>query len=141
MFRDMIENNLFAEYIQSPSGFYGTSVEAIRSATAMGMLVLIEIDVAGAQRLKKQLHFAARYVFIKPPSFKALEARLSNRATENEDSIQKRMDRARHKIQCADIPGVDDPTIVNDDPLRLSRSLRRISSAGPTEKELFRVVL
>lgn len=58
---------------------------------------------------------SARYVFIKPPSFAALESRLRSRGTEDEDAVTKRLAQAKNELEYADTPGVHDIIIVNDD--------------------------
>lgn len=66
----------------------------------------------------KQIKFTdlnARYVFIAPPTFEALESRLRNRGTEKEESIQKRLQQARREIEYSKTEGVHDIIIVNDD--------------------------
>lgn len=57
----------------------------------------------------------ARFVFVKPPSFEALEQRLRGRGTEDESAIIKRLEQARKELEYADTPGVHDIIIVNDD--------------------------
>jgi guanylate kinase len=63
----------------------------------------------------KQSSIAARYVFIAPPSLEALEARLRGRGTENEASVQKRLNQAHNELEFSKTPGVHDKIIVNDD--------------------------
>jgi guanylate kinase len=63
----------------------------------------------------KDTDLNARYVFIAPPSFEVLEARLRGRGTEEEGSIQKRLLQARNEIAYSKIEGVHDIIIVNDD--------------------------
>ncbi len=66
----------------------------------------------------KQIHaspLSARYIFIAPPSFSALEARLRGRGTESEESIQKRLAQAKNELEYSKTPGVHDIIIVNDD--------------------------
>jgi guanylate kinase len=57
----------------------------------------------------------ARYVFIAPPSFEALESRLRGRGTEKEESIQKRLEQAKLELDFSKTEGVHDTIIVNDD--------------------------
>ena len=57
----------------------------------------------------------ARYVFIAPPSFDALESRLRGRGTEKEESIQKRLQQAKLELDYSKTEGVHDAIIVNDD--------------------------
>jgi guanylate kinase len=57
----------------------------------------------------------ARYVFISPPSFEELERRLRGRGTETEESIRKRIARAKIEMEFSKTPGVHDEIIVSDD--------------------------
>lgn len=63
----------------------------------------------------KQSTISARYVFIAPPSVKALEDRLRGRGTEKEESIQKRLEQAKVELEYSSTPGFHDKIIVNDD--------------------------
>ena len=63
----------------------------------------------------KQTGYDARYVFIAPPSFEALESRLRGRGTEKEESIQKRLAQAKLELEYSKTKGVHDLIIVNDD--------------------------
>jgi guanylate kinase len=69
----------------------------------------------GVKQIKASSSIDARYVFIKPQSFEALETRLRSRGTEKEEDVQNRLARARVEIEYVDRPGVHDKIIVNDD--------------------------
>ena len=70
----------------------------------------------GVKQMKaKKPSIDARYIFIKPPSFKTLEARLRSRGTENDEDVQKRLAQAKVELEYADTPDVHDKIIVNDD--------------------------
>jgi guanylate kinase len=71
----------------------------------------------------KKTTLDARYVFIAPPNFEALEARLRGRGTENEESIQKRLTQARAELEYSTTEGVHDKIIVNDDKQRAFEEL------------------
>ncbi len=71
----------------------------------------------------KNTDLNARYVFIAPPSFEALESRLRGRGTEKEDSIQERMKQAKKELDYSKTPGVHDVVIVNDDKEQAYREL------------------
>ena len=68
----------------------------------------------GVKQVKKT-DLNARYVFVAPPSFEALEARLRGRGTEKEESIQKRLQQAKLEMEYSKTEGVHDVVIVNDD--------------------------
>lgn len=76
-------------------------------------MAILDIEMEGVKQMKANID--ARYVFIKPPSFEALETRLRSRGTENEEQIQRRLAQAKVELEYADTPGVHDLIIVNDD--------------------------
>ena len=119
----LISQEAFAEFTVFSGDYYGTSKQTIADQTAKGLVVLLDIEMEGVKQMKRNPDIDARYVFIKPPSFEALEARLRRRGTEKEGSIQKRLARARAEIEYSDMPGVHDIIIVNDDLERAFREL------------------
>lgn len=90
-FSSLISQKAFAEYAIFSGHFYGTSKQTIADQTAKGLVVVLDIEMEGVKQMKADPGIDARYVFIKPPSFEALEARLRSRGTENEEDIQKRL--------------------------------------------------
>jgi guanylate kinase len=59
--------------------------------------VLIEVDLAGARAVKRALPEALT-VFLAPPSWEDLEARLRERGTETPESMRRRLDTARVEL-------------------------------------------
>lgn len=76
----------------------------------------------GVKQIKKA-GLDARYVFIAPPNFEALEVRLKGRGTETEESIQKRLTQAKAELEFSKAEGVHDQIIVNDDKERAFKEL------------------
>lgn len=91
---------------------YGTSKATIEEQTAKGKVVVLDIEMEGVKQIKAT-EFPARYVFIAPPSEEELERRLRGRATDSEESIQKRLAQARNELAYSRTPGVHDKIIVN----------------------------
>lgn len=89
-FERRIENNEMLEYAKYGSNYYGTPLEPIKQMTAEGKVVILIIEVQGAQLVKNLLP-RARRIFIAPPSLEVLEQRLRTRGTETEEAITKRM--------------------------------------------------
>lgn len=116
-FTTLVSHNGFMEYTSFGGNFYGTSRQTIAEQMAKGQVVLIEVEMEGVKQIKADLgtNLEPRYVFIKPPTFEMLEARLRNRATESEEDIQKRLSQARNELQFANSPDAYDKIIVNDD--------------------------
>lgn len=104
----------FIEYARVHTNLYGTSVESVRAVTAAGKTCLLDIDVQGAEAVKRT-PLNALFVFISPPSFGALEERLRGRGTETEEKIQGRLNVARTEMGYVKKPGFFDDVIVNDD--------------------------
>ena len=59
--------------------------------------MLIEVDLAGARAIKKAMPEAIA-VFLAPPSWEDLEARLVGRGTETPEAMQRRLDTARIEL-------------------------------------------
>ncbi|KAK6824677.1 Guanylate kinase [Apiospora arundinis] len=113
-FEDLIAKDGFVEHAKFGSNRYGTSKKTIEEQTAKGRVVVLDIEMEGVKQIKAS-GIDARYVFIKPPSFEALEQRLRGRGTETEEAVSKRLAQAKVELEYADTPGVHDIIITNDD--------------------------
>lgn len=81
--------------------WYGTLWSEVSPFLEAGKWVLLEIDVDGAENVLKQFSEPIS-IFIRPASFEELERRLRSRATETEESIQRRLNVARRELGLAD---------------------------------------
>ncbi|BBX73939.1 guanylate kinase [Mycobacterium shinjukuense] len=95
-FQELIDRGELLEWADIHAGLHrsGTLAQPVRAATASGVPVLIEVDLAGARAIKKAMPEAVT-VFLAPPSWEDLEARLVGRGTETPDVIRRRLDTAR----------------------------------------------
>jgi guanylate kinase len=114
-FQSLYAQGIFVECTVYNGHHYGTSFHAIEDVIESGMVPLLDIDMEGVKAMKKFKKMSARYVFIRPPSLEILEARLRDRGTEDEDSIQRRLAQATLELDYAAKPGTHDLIIVNDD--------------------------
>jgi guanylate kinase len=96
-FREMINTEQFLEYAKVFDNYYGTSKTALESQLSKGIDVILEIDWQGAERVR-QLMPESISIFILPPSYQALETRLTGRGEDDADTIQKRMDSAINEL-------------------------------------------
>ena len=98
-FQELIDGGALLEWAEIHGGLHrsGTLAEPVRAATAAGLPVLIEVDLAGARAVKKALPEAIT-VFLAPPSWEDLQARLVGRGTETAEAIQRRLDTARTEL-------------------------------------------
>lgn len=114
-FGNLISQGAFVEHATFSGNHYGTSKKTIADQMAKGLVVVLDIEMHGVKQMKANSSIDARYVFIKPPSFEALESRLRERGTEKDEDIQKRLVQAKAELEYADTQSVHDKIIVNDD--------------------------
>lgn len=102
-FEQLIEEGALLEWAEIHGGLHrsGTLAEPVRAATASGLPVLIEVDLAGARAVKTAMPEALT-VFLAPPSWEDLEARLVGRGTETPEVIRRRLDTARIEMAAQD---------------------------------------
>ena len=104
----------FLEYAHVHENIYGTSLAAVEAVAEKGRVCVLDIDVQGAEIVKKS-SLDAVFVFVSPPSMEELEARLRGRGTEKEESIQKRLANAAGEMAKTKVEGFFHAVIVNDD--------------------------
>jgi guanylate kinase len=113
VFNQMVDAGEFLEWVDLFGKKYGTPRKWVEEQIARGRLVILEIDVVGAQKVKAQMPDAFG-VFILPPSEAVLLERLRARKREDESVIQRRFAEARREISQARSGPVYDRYIVND---------------------------
>ncbi len=79
----------FLEYALVHGNYYGTSLMQVEDVMKGGRDVLLEVDVQGAEILKKKPNAVS--IFILPPSFPVLRSRLTLRATESSGDLHLRL--------------------------------------------------
>lgn len=109
-FLKQIDEGNLLEYAEFCDNYYGTPLDKVNEQLESGQEVVLEIEVQGAMQVKEKMPEGV-YVFIAPPSMKALEERLNNRGTEDKEIIQKRLEKARSEIKVAEEYGY---IVVND---------------------------
>mgnify|MGYP002777105794 CR=1 FL=1 len=98
-FKKKIENKEFAEYEEVYGGdFYGTLQSEIERIWASGKHVIFDVDVKGGLNLKKHFGENALAIFVKVPDLKTLEERLRKRATDSDEKIRRRLEKAQYEI-------------------------------------------
>jgi guanylate kinase len=89
-FQALIGQNAFLEYAQVFDNWYGTGREHVEQLLDAGHSVLLEIDWQGARQVRERAP-EAESIFILPPNVPELERRLRGRATDSEETIQRRL--------------------------------------------------
>lgn len=90
---------------------YGTLQSEVERITGSGRNLIMDIDVKGALNVKKRYGSDVLAIFIMPPSKEELERRLRGRATDSEETIARRLEKADYEMTFA--PKFD-LTVVND---------------------------
>ncbi|MFO1321134.1 MAG: guanylate kinase [Burkholderiales bacterium] len=96
-FETMRARGDFLESAEVHGNLYGTSRPWIEAAMKGGSDLLLEIDWQGALQVKRLLPMAVG-IFVLPPSLEALSERLSHRATDSPEVIERRLRAARAEI-------------------------------------------
>ena len=118
-FKTKIDNDEFIEWEEVYEGnFYGTLKSEIDRIWREGKNVIFDVDVKGGLNLKRYFGDKALAVFVKVPSLEALQERLKDRGTESEQSLSRRLFKAKFEMTFQD---KFDTVLVNED---LERSLK-----------------
>lgn len=112
-FQQTIDNGEMLEWAEVHSGLQrsGTPAQPVNEALAHGRPVLVEVDLEGARNVKAKMPEATT-LFLAPPSWDVLCDRLSNRGTEPDDVVRRRLETAQVEL---DAQGEFDHIVVNDD--------------------------
>lgn len=123
-FQSLIEKNEFIEYAEVFGHYYGTSRQWVEQQLANGNHVILEIDWQGAQQIRHKLKQTVS-IFILPPSYESLEARLHKRG-DNDMVVRERMQCAAAELSHY---REYDFLVINDDVETALQELRAIVRA------------
>lgn len=126
-FKADIKKKMFVEWAKVHDHFYGTSKRFLNDTINKGKDVLLDIDVQGAVKIKKQYKDAVM-IFITAPSLKVLKERLLKRNKDSLDVIKVRLANARKELSY--LPKYD-YLILND---KLEKSIENIKSVVNAER-------
>jgi len=96
-FDAMVAADAFVEWANVHNHRYGTSKKAIEDRMATGADVILEIDFQGAIQIKQTFSNAV-CIFILPPSWEELRARLERRGEDAPETINLRMTNAAVEV-------------------------------------------
>lgn len=127
-FRTSIESDAFLEYAEVHGNFYGTSKEQIEKIVSEGRDAILEIDVQGALSVLEKVPDSLS-IFILPPSFEVLRARLTARNTEDAAGLALRLKNAYGEVMQY---SRFDYVIIND---QLTSAIRSLGSIICAERQ------
>lgn len=119
----------FLEYANVHGHLYGTSLAESRKVFNTGKDLIVEVDVQGALHIMERITDASVSVFILPPSFEVLRARLTARATEDQAELNTRLKNSFSEVMQY---SKFDYVIVNED---LTAAARQLASVIITERQ------
>lgn len=120
-FEIAIKNNEMLEYNVYQNNYYGTPKAPVEKAINEGAEIILEVDINGASKVRKQ-YPKAKSIFIMPPSFEVLSKRLNSRGTESKEQIEGRLKAALDEIKHAQ---EYDYIVINDE---LSKAVNDVIS-------------
>lgn len=126
-FARLAGDDFFAEHFKVHLYRYGTPRIPIEQVHKTGGVMLLDVDVQGAQRLRK-VYKQAVTIFILPPSPTVLRQRLKQRGTETKAQLKVRFDNAREEMK---LHHRFEYAVVNHDLNKAVRQVRSIIEAHP----------
>jgi guanylate kinase len=113
-FQRWIDEDRFLEHAQVfGRSWYGTPEDPVRQALARGELVVLDIDVQGAENVRRKVPEALG-IFVLPPSEDELLKRLRARGREDAAAIERRFAESKREIERARGSRTYDAFVVND---------------------------
>jgi len=120
-FKKSIAKGEMLEWAKVYGHYYGTPLHFVREKIAAGKDVVLDIDIQGAQEVRRKIPEAI-LIFIIPPSWEELQRRIINRSTDSSEVIKKRLKAAKEEIKMA---REFDYIVIND---ILENALRELTS-------------
>lgn len=121
-FETLIKEGKLLEHAEFVGNYYGTPKEFVDQKLKEGRDVFLEIEVQGALQVMEKFSNAIS-IFLVPPRFEDLESRLRNRGTENEEILQKRLNKAREEMKSLDR---FQHIVINDDIDKAAETIRAL---------------
>ncbi|MEO0086521.1 MAG: guanylate kinase [candidate division WOR-3 bacterium] len=78
-FQKMIKRKELLEWTFAYGNYYGTPKKPFMKALKEGKKILMDLDIKGAQKIKKQFKEQSKVILVLPPSFSVLKERLEKR--------------------------------------------------------------
>lgn len=96
-FQKLVQADYFAEHFKVHLYHYGTPRKPLEKVLRQGGVMILDVDVQGAFRLKKEYPQAIT-IFILPPSIATLKRRLIKRGTETMEQRRVRFENSKKEI-------------------------------------------
>ncbi|MDP1932623.1 MAG: guanylate kinase [Gammaproteobacteria bacterium] len=130
-FLEMQQAQAFLESAEVFGNLYGTSRNWVQTQLDKGIDVILEIDWQGAAQVRERIA-PNKSIYILPPSLECLRERLTNRAQDDEETINRRMREATAEISHYDAA---DYLVINDNFDSALQDLKAIIRASRLERQ------
>lgn len=125
-FLDAIHADKFLEHAKVYGHHYGTLMEEVTPYLSQGINVLLEIDVQGGLQIRQKMKDCV-LVFLRASTPQEYERRLRERNTDNQSSLEKRLESALKEIEIGSTQY--DYQIINDDLKQAVKDFRNLISS------------
>lgn len=109
-FESMVARGDFLEWAEYAGNLYGTSRLEVEDRLRAGVDVFLDIEVQGANQVKTKIPEVVK-IFVYPPSYEVLKARLIERRQDSPEAIRRRLQWAVREFG---VGGEFDYAIIND---------------------------
>lgn len=127
-YQKLVDEDAFLEHADVHGHRYGTLKSQVLDRMEKGLNVVLDIDPQGARQVMEHWPDCVS-IFLLPPSYAALRARLYGRNTDDPKEIERRLGNARGEIEQV---GMYHYTVVNDD---LDLAFDQVTAIVTAEKQ------
>ena len=124
-FEKEIADGGMLEYAQYVDNYYGTPLKYVNEMLDAGKDVFLEIEVKGAMQVREKVSDGL-FIFLTPPDLMELRQRIINRGTDDLETIDKRMEKAKDEIEMMQNY---DYAVVNDEVTKAAEKIKTIIRA------------
>ena len=110
-FVEAIKNDELLEHARFVGNDYGTPKDYVEKQRELGKNVILEIEINGAKQIMEKCPDALS-IYMIPPSIEELERRLRERRSEDEETLMKRIAKAKRELKDIDFY---EHVVCNDD--------------------------
>ena len=125
VFEEKISQEGLIEYASYCDNYYGTPLKYVNEMLDAGKDVFLEIEVKGAMQVREKVSDGL-FIFLTPPDLMELRQRIINRGTDDLETIDKRMEKAKDEIEMMQNY---DYAVVNDEVTKAAEKIKTIIRA------------
>ena len=113
-FLEAVKNGELLEHARFVDNDYGTPKAYVDEQRQLGKNVVLEIEIKGARQIMEKCPDSLS-IYIVPPSIEELERRLRERQSEDDQTIMKRVSKAKQELKELQESDIYEHIVCNDD--------------------------